>query len=392
MKNNFDNAVSKSTKSSIEVTKQNPVTSSPRKLQGKQGALKQVPSNDVLKTKESIRKHQENIRSMKNKFLQNGKRTSRTRSSALFSLADYKPGKNSRPLKYGINVTLTKLNMEFGDTPAKVKPDTKYKVMPAFNKAKANTMDIVGNIKVGQTVPDHSARHILILTTWRSGSTFLGDLLNHYKGTFYYFEPLHYYSKVKNKHGLEPRQNETEFLRSLLECEFTEDNIGFLHHVSKADNKFLFKNHNFRLWNTCHNLLPQDMMCLMPEYLNKVCPLFPIKTIKTVRLQMRDIENLIQDPALGLKVVFLVRDPRGTYNSRASGAISKWCTREVCSNPAVGCDLMLDNIKVRTSQLLPLYHIGLEGAITYVFRVLLIIIKNGQKIHVTKSFNSVCIA
>ena len=29
-------------------------------------------------------------------------------------------------------------------------------------------------------------------TTWRSGSTFLGDLLNHYPGTFYYFEPLHW--------------------------------------------------------------------------------------------------------------------------------------------------------------------------------------------------------
>ena len=34
-----------------------------------------------------------------------------------------------------------------------------------------------------------------LATTWRSGSTFLGDLLNHYPGSFYYFEPLHYIYK-----------------------------------------------------------------------------------------------------------------------------------------------------------------------------------------------------
>ena len=339
----IESQVSESTKSPNKVSKQKKVPSSPRK---ETRVKEPIPPIDVLKTQESIKKHRENIRSMKNQFLKNSKKTSRTRSSALFSLADYKPGKNSKPLRYGINVTLTKLNMEFGEDPSKMKPDTKYKVLPTFTKEAANTMEIVGNIKVGQTVPDHSARHVLVLTTWRSGSTFLGDLLNHYKGAFYYFEPLHYYSKSKNKQGLEPRQNETDFLRSLLECQFDEDNIGFLHHVSKGDNKFLFKNHNFRLWNSCHNLLPQDMMCLMPEYLNRVCPLFPIKLIKTVRLQMREIEELIEDPALGLKVVFLVRDPRGTYNSRSSGTISKWCVRDECANPAVGCDLMLDNIKV----------------------------------------------
>ena len=38
-----------------------------------------------------------------------------------------------------------------------------------------------------------NARHVLIASTWRSGSTFLGDLLSRYPGVFYSFEPLHYY-------------------------------------------------------------------------------------------------------------------------------------------------------------------------------------------------------
>ena len=33
-------------------------------------------------------------------------------------------------------------------------------------------------------------RPVLVVSTWRSGSTFLGDLINHYPGVFYYFEPL----------------------------------------------------------------------------------------------------------------------------------------------------------------------------------------------------------
>ena len=43
------------------------------------------------------------------------------------------------------------------------------------------------------TQESDQVRNILIATSYRSGSTFLGELLNQYPGTFYYFEPLHYY-------------------------------------------------------------------------------------------------------------------------------------------------------------------------------------------------------
>ena len=45
-------------------------------------------------------------------------------------------------------------------------------------------------LMVGARISAPNARQILIATTWRSGSTFLGQLLNHYPGTFYSFEPL----------------------------------------------------------------------------------------------------------------------------------------------------------------------------------------------------------
>lgn len=277
---------------------------------------------------------------------QQSKGSKKKLEKTIFSFADHRAGsKNSKPLKYGLNLTLTRLNMEFGSDDRVALANAPNYMKPKFNLQSANKMEIVGNIPVGNIVPNHSARHILLLTTWRSGSTFLGDLLNHYKGVFYYFEPLHYYSKSKDK-KIKPVQSRPDFLKSLLQCNFNKDNIGYLHHASKADNKFLFKNHNFRLWNTCHGLLPNDMMCFMPDYLNAVCPMYPIKLIKTVRLQMKEIEPLLADSSLGLKILFLVRDPRGTYNSRSSGAISKWCVHDECANPAVGCENLLENYEV----------------------------------------------
>ena len=267
---------------------------------------------------------------------------SKSKHPSLFSLADHVPGKESKPIKYGLNVAKSRLNYEFSNDKDAIKANTLLKRVPKFDSTKANTMDIVGNIPVGKNVPVESARQILIATTWRSGSTFLGDLLNHYKGTFYYFEPLHYYSNVQD---LSKVQNETSFLKSLFTCKFNSENIGFLHHVTQGPNKFLFENHNFRLWNSCHNLLPNNLMCFMPDYLNRVCPLFPIKLIKTVRFRVRNVEELLQDSAMDLKVIVLVRDPRGVYNSRSSGTVKSWCKSDLCANPEIGCQDLNSDIE-----------------------------------------------
>ena len=267
---------------------------------------------------------------------------SKSKQPSLFSQSDHQPGKLSKPVTFGLNIAKARLNYEFSDMKDAIRANVPQKKIADFDSSKANTMDIVGNIAVGQNVPVESARQILIATTWRSGSTFLGDLLNHYKGTFYYFEPLHYYSKLKDVSTV---QNETSFLKSLYTCKFNKDNLGFLHHVTQGPNKFLFANHNFRLWKSCHNLLPNDLMCFMPDYLNKVCPLFPIKLIKTVRFRVKNVEELLQDSAMNLKVIVLVRDPRGVYNSRSSGAVKAWCKKDLCANPEVGCQDLNSDIE-----------------------------------------------
>ena len=112
----------------------------------------------------------------------------------------------------------------------------------------------------------------------------------------------------------------------------------YLKHVSKPPNQFLLK-HNFRIWNSCATLLPSAVACFMPELMKRACQQFPIRLIKTVRLRVQFIEDLLQEPDLNLKVIVLVRDPRGVMRSRSG---MNWCENPVCINTTQVCE-DLDN-------------------------------------------------
>ena len=195
--------------------------------------------------------------------------------------------------------------------------------------------------KLGDFIAPDKARHVLIATSWRSGSTFLGDLLNRYPGTFYSFEPLHY---IDHKYGAltdNPDEKKEEHVRLVSQVFKCKPESGYFIHANKPENRFLFK-HNFRLWNVCENLLMASSACFMPELYFKTCPIFPIRVIKTVRMRVAETEKLLLDSELKetLKIVVLVRDPRGVMNSRSS---MDWCKLKTCSDPYTVCkDLTAD--------------------------------------------------
>ena len=282
---------------------------------------------------------------------------SKERKSVEFSFSQYKPGQLSKPIMTGVSNALARLNYEFSGANDASKAISRTKNVPKFKKSEANTMEgILGNTTVGTNIPIEKAKNILIAATWRTGSTFLGDLLNTLPGSFYYFEPLHLYS------GLEPAppgqeygppglatwgpgiMNQTSFLKSLYSCQFNSANLGYLHHVARRANRYQLSHYNPRLWRSCEHLLPEDILCLLPEYLNTVCPLYPIKLVKTVRSRVASLEELIKNSTLNLKVLVLVRDPRGTHNSRVSGPVSTWCSSPSCSDPQVWCPHLLADI------------------------------------------------
>lgn len=71
----------------------------------------------------------------------------------------------------------------------------------------------------------------------------------------------------------------------------------------------------------------------------RFCPLFPFQSIKTVRLRLSLTRALVEE--LNVRVLLLVRDPRGTMESRKH---RDWCPgNKDCEDPARLCqDLISD--------------------------------------------------
>lgn len=128
----------------------------------------------------------------------------------------------------------------------------------------------------------------IIITTWRSGSTFLGDVLNALPGNYYHYEPLLTYDIIQIR-GPPHDKPAIKSLKKLLKCNYTglDDYLEF-----GQSHNYLFT-HNTRLWNQCH-LFPN--FCYQPKFLEPFCKLFPLQTMKVVRLRMRIAASLLKDP------------------------------------------------------------------------------------------------
>ena len=144
------------------------------------------------------------------------------------------------------------------------------------------------NLQVFTPETDGTPVRSLIISTWRSGSTFLGDILESKSGSFYFFEPLIF---LKN---LQVRSSPTDELalnhiEKLLNCNFT----GMDAYLDFArESKYLFT-YNKLLWKHCNALGDE---CFKPEFLEPFCKLFPVQSMKLVRLRMKVAAKLLANP------------------------------------------------------------------------------------------------
>ena len=73
--------------------------------------------------------------------------------------------------------------------------------------------------------------------------------------------------------------------------------------------------------------------------------------MKVVRLDVKQIKDLIEDSDLNLKVIHLIRDPRGVMMSRK---IQKWCIKvKNCTDSKTLCEKLekdLDASKILTQK------------------------------------------
>ena len=132
-----------------------------------------------------------------------------------------------------------------------------------------------------------------------------------------------------------PRNNPSEVgddlnrkLSSILRCNF-ENMSGYLDHEQRHNIGFP---RNSKLWRWCRTL-----NCWTPRFLSEFCLLFPVLTVKIIRLTLAHSEQMLRRE-LADKIVLLVRDPRATVHSRSGVS---WCSQEQgegdCHNVTLLC-------------------------------------------------------
>ncbi|XP_042191750.1 carbohydrate sulfotransferase 1-like [Callorhinchus milii] len=185
----------------------------------------------------------------------------------------------------------------------------------------------------------HDRKHILIFATTRSGSSFMGQLFNQHPGIFYLFEPLYHVQQVftnasgRIRNALDRRAllgAHRDLLSNLYDCD-----LNFLENYMKP----MPKDHETTMFfrRGASNALCEPPVCAsywdsreVEEHLcarkckslnltlaSQACQKRSHVAIKTVRIpEIKDLRLLTEDPRLNLKIIHLVRDPRGILTSR----------------------------------------------------------------------------
>ncbi|XP_011501747.1 PREDICTED: carbohydrate sulfotransferase 4-like isoform X7 [Ceratosolen solmsi marchali] len=127
----------------------------------------------------------------------------------------------------------------------------------------------------------------VILTTWRSGSTFLGDILNSHPANFYHYEPLLHFGIIQIRDP--PLSDEAlENLDSMFKCDYSslERYLSF----GRNSHPWVF-NHNTYLWKQCQL---HKRICWDNRFVTKFCKLFPFQSMKIVRLRLQPMEKFLE--------------------------------------------------------------------------------------------------
>jgi len=167
-------------------------------------------------------------------------------------------------------------------------------------------------------------KRIVVVSSWRSGSSLIGGLFDSHPGMMYIHEPFQDYgAKIIRRN----QRLAAVRLNSLFQCQF-QNLTSYLSY--EKENKVGFPQ-NPRLWRWCKR---DSFSCWEASFLDRFCALFPRVTIKTVRLPLSALVPLLQ---VGLvdRVLLVVRDPRGALVSRRK---LWWCDSPDCTEANRHCN------------------------------------------------------
>nr|XP_028583645.1 LOW QUALITY PROTEIN: carbohydrate sulfotransferase 7 [Podarcis muralis] len=195
-------------------------------------------------------------------------------------------------------------------------------------------------------------RHIYLHATWRTGSSFLGELFNQHPDVFYLYEPMwHMWQALYPGDALSLQGALRDMVRSLFRCDFSvlrlyaappgpRDPLAPFLPGGGGGGGVNLSTASIFGWRTNKVICSAPLCPAAPRARSDVglvdgaacerscppralrdleaeCRKYPVMVIKDVRLlELGALLPLLRDPELDLRVVQLFRDPRAVHNSR----------------------------------------------------------------------------
>lgn len=194
----------------------------------------------------------------------------------------------------------------------------------------------------------------VIISTFRSGSTFMEEIFRSFPGTFLHHEVLMHYGSIRITNETQSVQGAAD-VHQMFHCNYEGLDL-FLDKAKESSNGILVRNERVYRYLS-------DKSKYTKEFLSETCERFPVQAAKLNRLSLKYGKRFLEDDTLNIRMLFLFRDPRGVLNSRlelvekiSQNYTSPWSVEErlqamskrIYYNPAQLCkDLVGDLIAAK---------------------------------------------
>ncbi|XP_004690258.1 PREDICTED: carbohydrate sulfotransferase 4 [Condylura cristata] len=177
--------------------------------------------------------------------------------------------------------------------------------------------------------PKPKPMHVLVLSSWRSGSSFVGQLFGQHPDVFYLMEPAwHVWMTFSQSSASRLHMAVRDLIRAVFLCDMSVFDAYMTPGPRLQSSLFMWETSralcsppacNVFLRNEIISQPQCKLMCSKEpfEVVEKACRSYSHVVLKEVRFfNLQVLYPLLRDPSLNLHIVHLVRDPRAVFKSR----------------------------------------------------------------------------
>ncbi|XP_062966180.1 carbohydrate sulfotransferase 4 [Cynocephalus volans] len=171
--------------------------------------------------------------------------------------------------------------------------------------------------------------HVLVLSSWRSGSSFVGQLFGQHPDVFYLMEPAwHVWMSFTESNSWMLHMAVRDLIRAVFLCDMSVFDAYMKPGPRKQSSLFQWATSRALCSPPACDMFPRDniipeahckVLCHKQpfEMVEKACRSYSHVVLKEVRFfNLQVLYPLLTDPSLNLHIVHLVRDPRAVFSSR----------------------------------------------------------------------------